>query len=196
MARKAKVAKPNTAYSYKVLLNGASIHGGSLKWELPNLENGSWVAGKWHKVDGELSICSWGLHLTDEPARWFTSSDCKVYLAEYEIPQDMQREEDKICVAKCRLVKELNIDELAGKNIFLSGVHTVTDSYAIAYDSSTVEAYGSSTVKAYNNSTVKACDSSTVIKWGSGKVTLEQRAVLVDRSCEKPVIAIAPADKE
>ena len=69
-----------------------------------------------------------------------------------------------------------------------------------ALDNATVDAYGNATVKAGDNATVnaggsatvKAGQKTTVIRWSAkAAVTLEDEAVLVDRSGYKPVCRIA-----
>ena len=156
---------------YKVLLDGKSFHGGEFEWSLP--KNGK--PGKWHSVVGDLRMCLHGFHLTDNPQKWW-NRDAKCYEVEYK--DALQPNEDKICVRKVRLVKELTHDDLAKLQIFYSGEHVVTEGTALAYNSSTVKAYNSSTVTAYNSSTVEAhiastvtaCDSSTVTAYNSSTV--------------------------
>ena len=148
---------------YKVLLDGKSFHGGGFEWSLP--KNGK--PGKWHSVVGDLRMCLHGFHLTDNPQKWW-DRNAKCYEVEYK--DALQPNEDKICVRKVRLVKELTHDDLAKLQIFYSGEHVVTEGTALAYNSSTVKAFGSSTVEAYNSSTVTAYNSSTVKAYNSSTV--------------------------
>ena len=56
---------------YKTLLNGQSCNGGRLAWSLPRETSpGHWVPGDWHTMEGDLSLCEWGIHLTKEPYNW------------------------------------------------------------------------------------------------------------------------------
>ena len=148
---------------YKVLLDGKSFHGGDFEWSLP--ENGK--PGKWHSVKGDLKMCERGFHLTDNPPKWWDRT-AKCYEVEYKdalAPQD-----DKICVRKVRLVRELTEDDLVRLQIFYSGTHKVTSGNALAYDSSQVTAYDSSRVTAYDSSQVTAYDSSQVTAHDSSRV--------------------------
>ena len=89
---------------FKILVNGKSCHGGNLKWSLPIKKNGKWIAGKWHKVDGDLRICEKGIHLTTKRFNWYKWG-CSVYEAE---AKDIISWEDDKCVAReVRLLKEV-----------------------------------------------------------------------------------------
>ena len=183
---------------YKVLLDGKSFHGGEFEWSLP--KNGK--PGKWHSVTGELMMCLHGLHLTDNPQKWW-DRNAKCYEVEYK--DALEPAEDKICVRKVRLVRELTHDDLAKLQIFYSGEHVVKSGTALAYDSSSVtacnsssvEAYGSSSVTAYNSSSVTAYDSSSVEAYGSstvnsrfhtGNVTVSHNAIHINRDTTPPTI--------
>jgi len=85
---------------YKILVNGASCHGGDLKWSLP--KNGN--PGAWHEVKGDLKICEKGIHLTTERFKWYKWG-CSVYEAEAE--DIISWEEDKCVARKVRLLKEV-----------------------------------------------------------------------------------------
>ena len=149
---------------YKVLLDGKSFHGGDFEWSLP--ENGK--PGKWHSVKGDLKMCERGFHLTDNPQKWWDRT-AKCYEVEYKdalAPQD-----DKICVRKVRLVRELTEDDLVRLQIFYSGTHKVTSGKALAYDTSRVKALGSSQVTAHDFSQVTALNSSRVEAYGFSRVT-------------------------
>jgi hypothetical protein len=89
---------------YKVLVDGKSCHGGDLKWSLPKKVNGKWIAGDWHEVKGEISICSSGIHLTSERFNWYKWG-CTAYEAEAE---DIKSWEGNKCVCRrARLLKEI-----------------------------------------------------------------------------------------
>ena len=175
---------------YKVLMNGRSFHGGNMEWSLPNGNN----PGEWHKVGGTLSICSRGLHLTCEPAKWFAVG-AEIYEAEYR--GDAQAEGDKIAVAECRLIRKLTNAEAETLNVFVSGEHDVAAGYGHASGSATVQAYGSATVQAYESATVQAYESATVTTvYGSPKVDLkDNNAVYIDRRNGKPVVQVGPGAK-
>ena len=164
---------------YKVLLDGKSFHGGEFEWSLP--KNGK--PGKWHSVVGDLRMCLHGFHLTDNPQKWW-NRDAKCYEVEYK--DALQPNEDKICVRKVRLVKELTHDDLAKLQIFYSGEHVVTEGTALAYNSSTVKAYGSSTVKACDSSSVKAYGSSTVTAYNSS--TVEAHIASTVTACDSSTV--------
>ena len=199
---------------YKVLMNGRSFHGGNMGWSLPNGKK----PGEWHKIGGTLSICSRGLHLTCEPAKWFAVG-AEIYEAEYR--GDAQAEGDKIAVAECRLIRKLTNAEAETLNVFVSGEHDVAAGYGHASGSATVQAYGSATVRAYESATVQASGSATVqasgsatvqayesatvqayesatvtTVYGSPKVDLkDNNAVYIDRRNGKPVVQVGPGAK-
>lgn len=65
--------------TYKVLANGASCHGGKLKWIIPK---GS-KPGAWHESPGETDLCHVGLHVTAYPDCWWSPGK-QVYEVEVE----------------------------------------------------------------------------------------------------------------
>ena len=70
---------------YKVLVDGQSCHGGSLKWSLPQrAEDGSYTPGDWHRVSGDITICQRGLHLTTAPYQSWWVWGAELYEAEAE----------------------------------------------------------------------------------------------------------------
>jgi hypothetical protein len=90
---------------YKVTgKNGESLHGGDLTWSLPTEENGVWTPGAWAEVEGEIVVCSNGLHLTTEPSKWYRTG-CRLFVAEGE--GDCDAEEDKIAFRRARLLREV-----------------------------------------------------------------------------------------
>ena len=89
---------------YKVLVNGQSCHGGSMEWSLPtkNPATGKYRPGAWQHVNGNVSMCSRGLHLTDKPEKWLKVG-CKIFRAQtQECPTTWQ--DDKCVVAGARLL--------------------------------------------------------------------------------------------
>jgi hypothetical protein len=155
----------------KVLRSGASWHGGSRVWSLPQSQpDGSVTPGEWTPAV-RPRLCSSGWHLTTEPARWWgAEGDVRAYLAEWDGAVARVEGEDKFAVERCRLLRELTPDELATCGVFLSGEHEVRAGIAWASGSSTVTASGSSTVRAYDSSTVTAYGSSTVTAYDSSTV--------------------------
>ena len=87
---------------YKVLLDGRSMHGGTLAWSLPTQDGDDWVPGDWHTVEGPIEVCERGLHLTSDPTQWLKAG-CEVYLAEGR--GDSQTREDKTAFAAARLLR-------------------------------------------------------------------------------------------
>lgn len=94
---------------YKVLVDGKSCHGGTLTWSLPVDGN----PGEWHNVDGKITLCENGLHVTTNPTHWWKDG-CTVY--EVEIDGEIGGRNDEKCklvVPKVRLlvaVKSLIVD--------------------------------------------------------------------------------------
>jgi hypothetical protein len=179
--------------AYKVLgPNGESIHGGSLSWSLPTVnEAGEWTPGEWHEVKGKVRCCSNGLHLTTAPVMWWRL-DARVFLVEHEGDADTDGSaDDKFAVRRARLIRE-ELD-WAGFGVFSSGEHSVSSGFVRASDSATVrasgsatvEASGSATVEASGSATVRASDSATVVRtpWhrAKGWVSLADFAAVVDR---------------
>ena len=157
---------------YKVLMNGKSFHGGGLAWSLPSQDS----PGEWHEVEGELVICENGLHVTNDPARWFAVG-ADVYVAECD--GFIEQKEDKACFWKVRLIRKLDTEELRQLRIAGDGELVVRENdfafvfgscQATAHDSSQVTAYNSSQVKAYDSSRVKAYDSSRVEAYNASQV--------------------------
>jgi len=161
---------------YKILVAGRSCHSGDLQWSTP--QDGA--PGEWHQVDGELRKCEWGIHLTDDPARWWKPG-CTVYVAEGEgivgsCDDDLSR---KVVCRRARLIRAATAAELEDLRIYSAGEHVVGGSLAavalgsssvVARDSSSVEARDSSSVVAWDSSSVEARGSSRVEAWGSSRV--------------------------
>ena len=154
-----------------------------MTWSLPQGKR----PGKWHRVTGELRICSNGLHVTNKPVIWFDER-CGNEVYEVEIRGERQDEgDDKLCVRSVRLLRRLSDADLASVNIFRTpGEHVVKDGVAKASGSATVTASGSATVTAYDSATVTAYGSATVTASGSATVT---------SLYGKPVIQLDPCSK-
>src|SRR3990172_7913101 len=124
--KKAAVATPTLiggALLFKVLsATGASCHGGSMQWSLPDGDK----PGEWHDVSGELTVCARGIHLTDEPARWYKPG-CKVYVVEAEgvIGECKDHDDRKVVARRVRLLREASETELVAVCFFTGGAHQV-----------------------------------------------------------------------
>jgi hypothetical protein len=95
---------------YKVLVDGKSCHGGNMTWSLPvQQEDGSWLPGDEMRVEGKLSICEHGLHLTTEPDKWWKLR-CRYYEAEITGEAGLT-EADKTVVSACRLLREVPVPD-------------------------------------------------------------------------------------
>lgn len=108
------MTRSNTAppVLYKVLLDGRSWHGGSMKWSLPTQgDDGSWTPGEWHGVEGEVVLCQNGLHLTDRPLRWH-GDGARIYEAEAEGVVGLDELENstgrKVAARRVRLLREVD----------------------------------------------------------------------------------------
>jgi hypothetical protein len=179
---------------FKVLdKEGNSIHGGNLKWSLPNGK-----PGEWHKVDDVIQCCVNGLHFTSNPIEW-TRDNCRFFISELDFHeydfQDKNEDDSKICVRRGRLLREATAEELYPYGIYLTGLHTLSNICAYvcgnaivhASDSVTVRACGSVTVRAYDSvtviasgdATVQAYDSVTVIASGNATVQAYDNAYIL-----------------
>lgn len=88
---------------YKVLTaEGESMHGGSLKWSLPRKRGKGYTPGKWHETDGEIAVCSNGLHLTTQPGKWW-KWNATVWEAQGD--GECDTDGDKIAFRRARLLK-------------------------------------------------------------------------------------------
>ena len=166
---------------YKVLVGGKSCHGGDMEWSLPVQQpDGSWTPGAWHEVEGEIAMCSRGLHLTWEPIRW-AKEGIDVHEVEAECVVGPEGDDDgcKVVARRCRLTRRLvDTAELAALYILLAGQHEVREGCWVASGSATVRAYGSATVLAYGSATVEAYDSATVRASDSATVTASGSATV------------------
>jgi hypothetical protein len=189
---------------YKVLVNGRSCHGGDMEWSLPTQNtDGTWTPGEWHRVEGEISLCNRGLHLTWEPAAWFNQAGCEVYEVEAEELGASEQTDSKVVARACRLLRRvMDAVELLSLCIALTGkceatigrwaasgsatveasgsatVRASGSATVLAYDSATVEAYDSATVEASDSATVRASGSATVLAYDSATVWAKDRCVL------------------
>jgi len=143
----------------KVLVNGRSCHGGDLDYSLPTQsEDGEWTPGDWHEVDGEIRVCTNGLHITNDPAAWWHPG-AEAYGVEYEGDTDA-RGDDKIAVRRLRLTRKLTPAELAAHRIFTEGIHDADGAgHCVADGSAQMEAYNRVQVRAFSNAQVEAYDS-------------------------------------
>ena len=91
----------NAPALYKVLVDGKSCHGGELRWSLPKRRGRAWIPGGWHKMQGLLSMCGRGLHLTTKPERWWKPG-CAFYAAEGR--GKIQEDASKILFRSARLL--------------------------------------------------------------------------------------------
>jgi hypothetical protein len=160
---------------YKVLLNGASCHGGAFEWSLPT-ETGP---GDWHTEKLPLIECKRGFHLTDRAEKWWKfGADCfEVEVGGELLPYN--NDGHKICVEKVRLIRKLSIDELkANFNIHIvsTGEHHVKDAVVEAKGDAQVTATGSSQVTATGSSQVTAYESSQVTARDRSQVTARDRS--------------------
>ena len=163
---------------YKVLVGGASCHGGDLRWSLPKREGETWMPGEWHEVEGDLERCSNGLHLTSDPARWW-KPNCEIFLVEAEDFDGDEDEDAKVVARRVRLLRQLSDEELIDLRIFRSGQHQATGDKAYvasgsasvrASGSASVRASGSASVRASDSASVEASDSASVEAWDSASV--------------------------
>jgi hypothetical protein len=164
---------------YKVLKNGESMIG-KFSWSLPKGDE----KGEWHEVDGEISMCQNGLHLTARPVTWFQHKDCEVYEVEIDESKEVITEDfsDKIAVRRCRLVRKLTNDELSKDHdihIFTSGAHAVTSGKTFALGDAVIDAYDASTVFAYDQSHVHAHEGSLVSTYDQATVSALGAQVIV-----------------
>ena len=194
------VANPITVPLYKVLVNGASCHGGSMTWPLPTqAQDGTWTPGEWVGVEGALIECQNALHLTDQPASWY-QPEGQCWLAEHRgetVGELNGTWQSKIGVREARLMRPVAWEDVA---VWSEGDHTIKSGGGRAYDNATVQAYGNATVRASGNATVWAYDSATVTasdsataisdRWHSPSsvVALSQMAAHVDRRGGKLVL--------
>jgi hypothetical protein len=108
---------------YKVLVNGCSVHGGTLEWSLP--EDGK--PGDWHEVQGPLVQCENGLHLTLDPSHvWHPhrfGASPEAYLVEAEgIEIGDPAHDPEVVARRVRLLRRLTWSELAKFGITPDGI--------------------------------------------------------------------------
>lgn len=95
---------------YKVLIDGKSCHGGDMEWSLPvQQDDGTWTPGEVMSVEGKLSLCEHGLHLTTDPDGWWRVG-CRYYEAEITGSKG-ETDGDKCVVSACRLLREVPIPD-------------------------------------------------------------------------------------
>ena len=162
--------------------------------------------------------CIYGLHVTNEPAKWFAVG-ASVYAVECE--EFGGQKDDKAVFRRVRLTRELTCDELRDLRIAGDGEWFITSGIAFAFGSckvvaldnsqvvargnSQVVARGNSQVVARDNSKVDALDNSQVVARGNSQVvasdnstinildirctvTEDGNAVVIDRTQSPPVV--------
>jgi len=88
---------------FKVLdKNGNACHGGSGKWPLPKRGK----PGEWLQVEGELSCCFNGLHLTSDPLRWWKPG-ARLFVAEADPLELHGDNSDKAAFRRVHLIDEV-----------------------------------------------------------------------------------------
>ena len=190
---------------YKVLVDGKSCYGGTLAWSLPS----DGAPGDWHRVDGQLSMCNRGIHLTSDPASWWVNG-CRVYEAEAEEIAGVDGDSKTLCRG-ARLMRELtDAIELQSLRIYTSGSHQISSGKIVASGSASVEASDSASVRASDSASVRAYGSASVVAYGSAsvsmasgqatlvvfsgdisKIDLRDNAVIIDRRGDRPIVTIA-----
>ena len=99
---------------YKVLIGNQSCHGGKYIWSLPSLSNDKWLPGDWNSVDGKLSLCSTGLHVTSKPSLWWKDG-CTVYEVQIEGELGGKDEEtSKFVYPRVRLISPVKMISIPG----------------------------------------------------------------------------------
>jgi hypothetical protein len=90
---------------YKILSpDGQSVHGGSLRWDLPKCKGRGWLPGDWHSVKPPIEVCSRGLHLVTQSGlvEWYKPAT-QVFLAEGAGAES--RHAEKIAFERARLIR-------------------------------------------------------------------------------------------
>ena len=80
---------------YKVLMGLESCNGGKAKWRV----------GEWKTVEGDLTMCERGLHLTTEPYKAWYKWGATIYRGEAKGIVDVQ--DDKVLCRSARVVEAL-----------------------------------------------------------------------------------------
>jgi hypothetical protein len=152
---------------FKVLVDGHGTHT-SMPWHRPTSD----APGAWHEIDGELRLCSNGLHVTSYAAAWW-KPEAQVYLAEVgdERVGDHTLGDRKCAARKVRLLRLATKSELAENGIFDGGTHDTRGGQSYAFNSAKVTAYDSAKVTAYDSAQVTASGSAKVTASGSAQVT-------------------------
>lgn len=99
--------------AYKILKNGRSCNGGSLKWSLPT----DGKPGDWHEVEGKLERCHNGLHVTTAPERFAPSKPSQskamqCFEAEYNGDTIAESDWGEIVARRVRLLKQVAWEEI------------------------------------------------------------------------------------
>jgi hypothetical protein len=103
--------------AYKILKNGRSFHGGTLKWSLP--KDGK--PGDWHEIEGELKRCRNGLHVTTDPRTFFPKriterKSIRCYEVEYDGQTIEESDWGEIVAQRVRLIREVTWEEVTGES--------------------------------------------------------------------------------
>ena len=175
--------------------NGESIHGGSLVWSLPTADG----PGEWHEVAGDLRICSHGLHLTREPARWWQNG-ARCFRVEWE--ECGGEQDDKIVVRRARCVAEVAWDSVS---VFESGDHDVRDGFAVLRGNARADLWGNAHADLWENAHADLRDNARADLWENatvissdchieprGRVTLlsDQAVHIIRASGQRPVMRL------
>lgn len=93
-------------------------------WNLPKMENGTWVPGEW-MPPVPVSLGKSGYHVTDQPTFWHHLSpyawDLDIYLA--EIRGESETDLSNIAAESVRLLRPATTEDLAVVGVFASGTH-------------------------------------------------------------------------
>jgi len=162
---------------YKVLVGGKSCHGGNAAWPLPQGDApGDWMVAR--KPDGseataaDLAPCRIGLHLTDDPVRWWTPG-CTVYLAEADgvIGAPADDPARKVVALRARLLRGATAAELSDLRIWLEGGHEARDRPCVLHGSASAVLHGSASANLH--------DSASATLYGSARANLHGSASAV-----------------
>ena len=153
--------------------NGESIHGGSLVWSLPTADG----PGEWHEVAGDLRICSHGLHLTREPARWWQNG-ARCFRVEWE--ECGGEQDDKIVVRRARCVAEVAWDSVS---VFESGDHDVRDGFAVLRGNARAVLWGNARADLWDNAHADLWENAHADLRGNARADLWENATVISSDC-------------
>ena len=153
--------------------NGESIHGGSLVWSLPTADG----PGEWHEVAGDLRICSHGLHLTREPARWWQNG-ARCFRVEWE--ECGGEQDDKIVVRRARCVAEVAWDSVS---VFESGDHDVRDGFAVLRGNARAVLWGNARADLWDNARADLWGNAHADLRDNARADLWENATVISSDC-------------